>query len=87
MKTYQVNYYVQPEGAARISKLGGSWGEKTELLVMNEIYNNSSQYFVSGGGHEEDIEVEYKGRGAPYLKTIPDGMKIDTLSYLPRHYA
>ena len=86
MTQYKVDYYVKPLGATRITKLGGSWGEKTEQQIMNEISAKINQYYVSVSGHTAFIEIEHVAQGHPYLKTVPDNTRLDNLLALPRHY-
>jgi hypothetical protein len=87
MNQYRVDYYVKPLNATRITKLGGVWGEKTEQIIMNEISNMTSHYFVEGGGRTAWIEVERTAPGSPYLKTVPDNTRLDNISHLTRRYA
>ena len=87
MNQYRVDYYVKPMNATRITKLGGTWGEKTEQTIMNEISSMVSHYYVERGASVAWIEIERAAPGHPYLKTAPDNTSLDNILSLPRKYS
>jgi hypothetical protein len=87
MSHYRVEYYVKPAEATRIAKLGGVGWEQTEQQVMDGMARNANQYYVSGDGQAAMLEVEASLPDYPYLKTIPNDMRLDDLAFVPRRYA
>jgi hypothetical protein len=87
MNQYRVDYYIKPLNATRITKLGGSWGEKTEQMIMDEISNMVGHYYVENNDDVAWLEIERTAPGHPYLKTVPDNTPLDNLLNLPRRYS
>jgi hypothetical protein len=83
MNTYQVTNIDKPTRMTRIKRLAGPGWTKTEDQVIDDINNDRAEYFVRNGQYSAWVRVEYNSpSGLPYLKTIPDGIAVDNLTFL-----
>lgn len=85
MSKFRVEYYVKPLAVTKITKLGGANWKKTEEQIVSSIADGDS-YYVDDGGYTAFLEVEFSPSGFHYLKTVPDGVSLDNLMFLPRKY-
>jgi hypothetical protein len=85
MTDYRVDYIVKPDPFGRIQALGGShpnnWRD-TEDRVIAAI-GRGDTFHVIQGLYRVSVVVERGGLAGQYLKTIPDGTRIDNLLSLP----
>ncbi len=87
MANYQVTWIRKPGGSSnpstRIQDLGGPGWQASESDVIS--YINSGMhlfYVVAPNGQSSWVMVDHRGT-TPYLKTHPDGTRLDNLLYLP----
>jgi hypothetical protein len=84
MADYRIDYIVKPNPHGRIQALGGSlphaWRDSEDNVIG--AIRNGHTFHVVRGGYRVAVMVEW-GHSPPFLKTVPDGVKIDNLLSLP----
>jgi hypothetical protein len=85
MTDYRIEYIVKPNPYGRIQAVGGNsprvWRD-TEDNVITAI-SNGDTFHVSTPGFRVAVMVE-RNHNPPFLKTMPDGTKLDNLLSLPK---
>ena len=61
-----------------ITHLGGSWGKKTRLQIVNEITGNVNSYYTLVNGKRANVGV-YPKENPSYVRTYADGYWSDNL--------
>lgn len=84
MTAYRIDYIKKPNLFGRIQSVGGSsplaW-EMTEDEAI-QAFRLGHTFYVQRAGYIVSVMVEW-GHTPPYLKTYPDGTKLDNLLSLP----
>lgn len=85
MTDFRVDYISKPNPYGRIQALGGAYPtpwRDTEDNVIAYIANGVHTFHVIKGGFRVAVVVEW-GHTPPFLKTLPDGTRLDNLLSLP----
>jgi hypothetical protein len=81
---YRIDYIRKPNPYGRIQAVGGMYPYLWELSEDDAIQatRRGDTFHVYRGGYRVAVMVEWF-HSPPYLKTYPDGVKIDNLLSLP----
>jgi hypothetical protein len=84
MTDYRIDYIVKPNPNRRIEAVGGSYPRLWRDTEDNTIraIRNGDTFHVTRGGYRVNVLVEWE-HSPPFLKTHPDGVRIDNLLSLP----